>query len=103
MGGDVTTGHVNEVGKVLQRAHDGDACRFFHAASTSASRSGVMPAFMCAWRSCGRDLNHASVSRAVLSSERKVSPLESARLMLVRVTPSSAPAHTGISDQACTF
>src|SRR5205807_10600343 len=59
------TGHVNGVGKLARCAHDGDAWFFFHAANTSASRPGVMPAFMCDCRSWGRDLNQASVSRAV--------------------------------------
>src|SRR5436190_20330462 len=76
---------------------------FFHAASTSASRSGVRPAFGCDCRSGGSDLNQASVSLAVTSSGRNVRALLNARLMFVRATASSLPVHTGMSDQGCTF
>ena len=57
---------------------------FFHAASTSVSRSGVRPACNFACRSGGSDLNQASVSRAVSASGRNVSPLLSARSIFAR-------------------
>src|SRR6476646_9767465 len=84
------------------RNYDGRLCQ---AASTSASRSGVIPALSFC-RSAGCDLNQASVSRAVVASGRNVSPLAIALVTLIRPIPASSPrggTHTGISDQGATF
>src|SRR5262249_40555554 len=51
--------YINDLRKKLSHV------RFFHAARTSASRSAVKPARSFDCRSCGKDLNQASVSRAV--------------------------------------
>ena len=83
-----------------------DAFCFFQVASTSASRSGVRPARNFDCRSCGRDLNHASVSCAVSASGRNVKPLASARWLLIWLPPASSPRggiHTGMSDHGSTF
>src|SRR2546423_12245419 len=72
--------------------------RFFQAARTSASRSGVNPARSFDCRSCGSDLNQARVSRAVSPSGRKVKPLPNALSIFVRASPLSFPVQTGMAD-----
>src|SRR5205823_14544973 len=77
---------VTQVGEILRSAQDDTAFCFFQLESTSASRSGVKPARSFDCRSCGSDLNQASVSRAVSASGRKVKPLLNARPTFVRTT-----------------
>src|SRR5207237_7050536 len=81
-------------------------CCLCHAARTSASCSGVTPAFKWDCRSCDCALNQASVSRAVSTSGRNVSPFAIARLLLTWLPPASSPRggiQTGISDHGPTF
>src|SRR5205814_7984974 len=94
---DLVRFYVNDLGEKFLHA------RFFQAASTSASRSGDMPARSFDCRSCGSDLNQASVSRAVSARDRKVKPLASALSIFVRAKPPSLPVQTGMSDHAETF
>src|SRR5258706_3359168 len=76
------------------------------AARTSTSRSGLIPARNFACLSAGCFLNQSRVACVVSGTDRKVSPLSSALLMLILEKPASSPrggTQTGMSDHAETF
>ena len=65
---------------------DGDTLRF--------SRSGVNPVLIAAWRSAGNVRHHSSVSRAVSSVGRKVSPALISGVRSKRANPAVRPRIT---------